>query len=172
MTGLNRTSSTPLDQLIKGMAVYVGWLLLFSAVGFYLYGIVQAIVESFSEEISYNPYLLTTIGSIQALLLANLGAVLGIKFANPGSNIGRALSLTSRTSKEPLPPPLEGRDKVQLFALALFTLSLISCFITWIVKDFSINQQEVVSIIPDSGKMFIAVVLSYVTAIVSPKPST
>ncbi len=156
------------NQQIDGIASYVGWLLLLSALGFYGYGITKAVLQTVSGEIKYHEFLLATIGSIQALLLANLGVVLGIKVAKPDSNIARSISFKwgSNTGGEPI-PPMEIKEKIQLIALSVYSLSLVVCFITWIVKDFTVDPTMIVSVIPESGKMFIGVVLAYLSTVLS-----
>ena len=153
---------------------YVGWLLILAALGFYGYGIYEAIALSWKEvEIKDGDFpevLSTTVGAMQALLLANLGILLGISIAKPNSNVARSLMLrTSRQREIDLapPPPIEIKDKVQLFALVMYIFSLIACLITWGHKDFSTESKKVVSIISESGKMFIGVVLAYLTAVLS-----
>jgi hypothetical protein len=151
---------------------YVGWLLLFATLGFYVFGIYEAIRLSWSalpgaETINYHPVLSSTIGAIQALLLANLGMLLGVSVSTPNSNIAHSLKLSASTANPELapPPPMDIKDKIQLFALAMYIISLIACLLTWIVNNFSSDSKDVVSIIPESGKMFIGVVLAYLTAV-------
>jgi len=65
---------------------FVGWLLILSALAFYLYGIGDAIPLSWKGGIGEGDYpevINTTINSIQALLLTNLGIVLGISVTKP-----------------------------------------------------------------------------------------
>ena len=151
---------------------YVGWLLLLAAFGFYCYGIIDAIRLSLPGSTgpgTYHEVLLTTIGSLQALLLANLGMLLGISVVSPTSNVARALKLNRAdlaTERSPA-PPLDIKLTVQFFALAIYVISLIACSITWIMTDFNTDSTKVVAIIPESGKMFIGVVLAYVTAVLS-----
>ena len=63
------------------MVAYIGWLLILAALGFYGYGIVQAILLSWGTTVpvdytNYPETLSTTMSSIQALLLTNLGVML------------------------------------------------------------------------------------------------
>lgn len=150
---------------------YVGWLLLVSAFGFYIYGISEAVILSWTNsEIGpgrFSDILSTTLSSIQALLLTNLGVVLGISIAKPDSPLARNImlnSFTNPTTKAP-PPPVELREKLQVIAVAVYVFCLIVCLITWIHNDFSTETKQVVSIVPESGKMFIGVVLAYLTAV-------
>ena len=151
---------------------YVGWLLIAAAAIFYGYGMYEAITLSWSEitaetPIVYPEVLSTTIGAMQALLLANLGMVLGISIANPNSALARSLMLNKEVKSLAPPPPLDVKDKVQLAAMVIYIISLIACLITWIVNGFSTDSKDVVSIISESGKMFIGVVLAYLTAVLS-----
>ncbi len=151
---------------------YVGWLLVAAAAIFYGYGMYEAITLSWSKvtsptTIDYPEVLSTTIGTMQALLLANLGMVLGISIANPNSALARSLMLNKDVKLLAPPPPLDVKDKIQLVALVIYILALIACLITWIVNKFSTDSKDVVSIISESGKMFIGVVLAYLTAVLS-----
>lgn len=153
---------------------YVGWILIAAALGFYIYGISNAVCLSWTgKEISTNAYpavLASTMGSMQALLLANLGMVLGVSIAKPNSALANSVLLNSRGATEgqqASPPPLEVREKVQLFALVIYLLALIGCLITWIHRGFSEDSKNIVPLIAESGKMFIGVVLAYLTAVLS-----
>ncbi len=149
----------------------VGWLLLISALLFYTYGIEQAIAISWDGKVTTGDYpevLQTCISSIQALLLANLGAVLGISVTKPNSALAQQVLFKPNSSSiatAALPAPLELKEKVQLFALIIYILSLIACLIVWIHSKFSTDSKLIVSIIPQSGQMFIGVVLAYLTAL-------
>lgn len=153
---------------------YVGWILIAAALGFYIYGIGSAIFLSWSgKEIGENAYpavLASTMGSMQALLLANLGMVLGISIAKPNSALANSVLLNSRTATQgqlTVPPPLEVREMVQLFALVIYLFALIGCLITWIHRGFAEDSKNIVALIAESGKMFIGVVLAYLTAVLS-----
>jgi|SRR5882757_4981959 len=152
---------------------YVGWLLLFAALGFYGYGIYEAIALSLKGQIEKNDFpevLSTTVGAMQALLLTNLGIVLGISIAKPGSAVAKQVMLGTKNiddAAKNIPEPLAMKDKIQLFALVIYIISLIACLITWGIKGFSPESKDVVAIISESGKMFIGVVLAYFTAVLS-----
>lgn len=152
---------------------YVGWLLLLSALGFYGYGIFEAIRLSWpltpsAEPIVFSEVLSTTLSSVQALLLTNLGMLLGISVADRNSSIARQLMLGSnpQPGTERVVPPTEIKDKIQLFALAVYVLSLVACLVTWIHNGFSTKSTDVIPVIAESGKMFIGVVLAYITVII------
>ncbi len=152
---------------------YVGWLLVLSALGFYVYGMGNALLLSWprsgTDLIPYAEVLSTTISSMQALLLANLGIVLGIAISKPNSAVAKQVMMnpisTRAIASAPPPPPMDLREKIQLFALVIYVLSLILCLITWGHKGFSNHPKDVVSVVAESGKMFIGVVLAYLTAV-------
>ena len=140
------------EEIIKEIISYVGWLLLFSALSFYLYGITDAIIKTINatkeNPALYPPFMSATIGSIQALLLANLGVLLGISVTNPNSNVARSLRLSgSRINLAVSPPsPMELSQKIQLLALIIYILSLIACLVTWITKNFVDDSKLVVQL--------------------------
>jgi hypothetical protein len=147
-----------------------GWLLLLSALGFYGYGIGKAISLSWSltpiSDKDFPATIATTISTAQALLLTNLGILLGIAITKPTSVMASQLMLSrTKIALADVTDPLLIRDKVQLFALVIYILSLITCLVTWIKNDFSSNPAEVVPLVAESGKMFIGVVLAYLTAV-------
>jgi len=148
-----------------------GWLLLAAALAFYAYGIQQAISLSWgSQEVtdtSYPKVLATMIGAIQALLLTNLGAILGISVAKPNSALSRFVMLGKPTAALEIPAPLDIKEQIQLFALICYFLSLITCMVAWIHEGFSTNPKEVVTTVTESGNMFVGVILAYVTGILS-----
>ncbi|MFV0604957.1 MAG: hypothetical protein ACK5NK_03855 [Niabella sp.] len=153
---------------------YVGWLLFLSAIAFYLFSMGQAIVLSWpfpqapDNPAKINPVLATTVSSIQAILLTNLGIVLGISISKPESNLAKAMTLTtSNVRTKALASPMELKEKIQLFCVALFVIVLIACTITWIKNNFADDASEVAPVIAESGKMFTGVVLAYFTALLS-----
>jgi hypothetical protein len=155
----------------NSMFNYIGWLLLISIFGFYAYGIIRAIQLSLSGQTHDFPTALsTTISSIQALLLTNLGALLGISVVNPQSAVANALMLRTRNNAvgnlQAAPPdPLLLKDKIQLFALVVYIISLIACTITWIHFDFESDGRRIVDCVSESGKMFLGVCLAYLTVV-------
>jgi hypothetical protein len=159
-----------MTNIISKAVALVGWLLLISALGFYAYGIYSAIIQTLSssdtQPIIYPEFLSTTIGSIQALLLTNLGMLLGISVTSPTSNVAKFLKLTKQ-SQGVVSSPMELKEQVQLFALVIYILSLVACLITWISIDFNTDSKIVVSVITESSKMFIGVVLAYLTVVLS-----
>lgn len=66
---------------------------------------------------------------------------------------------------EEVPNPLAFREKIQLTAMVVYILSLIACLVTWAHDNFSSIGTDVLDTISQSGKMFIGVVLAYLTAV-------
>jgi hypothetical protein len=151
-----------IGELTQKVASMVGWLLVISAMAFYSYGLVEAITITLSitetNIKNYPEFLSTTMASIQAMLLTNLGVVLGISVTNPGSGMARAVRFTEATA---VSSPLDSSDIIQLGAIIVFLLGLIACVVVWAIKDFSYDPKVIVSVIPESGKMFAGVVLAY-----------
>jgi hypothetical protein len=88
------------------------------------------------------------------------------------SAIAKQLMLSSKNRlgiAATLPNPLDIKEKMQLFALMIYIISLIACLITWAHNSFSSKPEDVVSVISESGKMFLGVVLAYLTAVLSSK---
>lgn len=72
------------DDITKTVLSCIGWLIVFNALGFYGYGIFQAIKQSLSVPplpVKYLPFLAATVSSVHALLLTNFRAALGISIA-------------------------------------------------------------------------------------------
>lgn len=155
---------------MKKAIIWVGWILIMAAFGFYAYGMGEAIRLSWADaaipQNDYSEVLATTVSSMQTLLLANLGMLLGISVANPNSAVANQLLLNRGVNAvtNVVPPPLDIKDKIQLVAMVIFVISLIACLITWIRNDFSSESSQVVSVVSGSGKMFLGVVLAYITA--------
>lgn len=162
----------------NSIASYAGWLLLIAALGFYIYGIVHAIYLSWPYDaqhprttaIEFWPELATMLSTMQALLMTNLGVILGISITNRNSNFARAFLLSKSSSKgiqSPPPTPFEVKEIIQVVAVIIYILALIACLITWIHNDFKSSPQEIVSVVSESGKMFLGVVVAYVAALLS-----
>jgi hypothetical protein len=167
----NHQMKKTLEEIIKLIGSYIGWLLVLSALGFYLYGIIEAINQTLrsteTKSVVYPAFLSNTIGSLQALLLTNLGVLLGISVTNPDSRVARTLRLSGPETKPTTNSmsPMELSQIIQLFGLIIFILCLIACLVTWIKKDLVEDSKLVVSVISESGKMFSAVVVAYIAAV-------
>lgn len=151
---------------------YVGWLLLLATVGFYGYGIIHAIVLSLQygpiDKSKFPEYITTTMSTIQAMLLTNLGVLLGVSIAKPDSPIAEQM-LFRKSSKlmepEVAKDPMDLRLQIQLFGLVVYIISLVACMITWGINKFSLEPTEVMPLVSESGKMFMGVALAYATFI-------
>jgi len=160
------------EEAIKKVVSYIGWLLLLSAFAFYGYGLYEAMRQTLQAPeviIDYSTFLSATMGSIQALLLTNLGFVLGISVIKPTSGIAMALRLGKPDADiaDAPPSPMDLKSQLQLVALIIYVLSLISCLVIWVMRDFSNDGAVVVPLISESAKMFVGVVLAYLSALFS-----
>lgn len=162
------------------IAALIGWLLLGGAALFYGYGLYEAISVTLQPDLTeagkvkqIPEVLSTTLGAINALLLTNLGIVLGISIAKPGSSMARAVlfnaSKTSELKALEVEDPIKLAAQLQLLAVIIYVLALVLCLIIWIIKGFSLNPQNVISTVSESGKMFIGVVLAYLTVVLGIK---
>ena len=57
------------------------------------------------------------------------------------------------------------KEKIQVLAVIVYILVLIACLITWIHNDFTSSPGEIVSVVSESGKMFLGVILAYLAAL-------
>jgi hypothetical protein len=109
----------------------------------YLVGIVYAIIHTKkgtpSEMPGYLDHMITTIGGV---LATNLGAVLGIKFAE-GSNL---LSLKMSAT---IPPDI---GTFQIIVAFLYFFCMIAAGITWASKKFTPDPEIVVPALPRLSK--------------------
>lgn len=120
------------------------------------------------DPIKFWPEMETLLSTIQSLLLANLGVILGISISKPESPLARAVLFSNKEQLKALSSvqdPIEIKDRIQLFALWVFLIVLIACLITWIKNDFCTKPSEIIPIVHESGKMFFGVVLGYLTII-------
>lgn len=156
--------------MIKQIPAIIGWLLLAIAFGIYLYGVYYAIFipdpvyDNARKLIGYTipeplATLTTTIG---AILLTNLGAVLGISVSQPESALA-GKTLISRKIKEE-PPPLTKRELIQFAAVLIYIVTLLACFITWAHASFR-NEDDIKPVVPlveQYGKTLIGVITAYI----------
>ena len=156
----------------------VGWVLLLGIFGLYAYGLTIAIQLTWTGNMPAGKYpeaLSTAVNAVQALLLTNLGLLLGISVTKPNSPVARALMLQPATLPKQQdgdlkaavapPDPLTLRDQIQMAALAIYIIGLIACTITWIHNDFTSDSSKSVDVVTSSGKMLIGVAITYVTAV-------
>jgi hypothetical protein len=156
----------------KSFLSYVGWLLLATAIGFYLYGIGIAVQISWdgvqeNEKQLYPSFISSSISSLQGILIINLGALLGIAIKVPGSAIANKMLMIRPNNNElnaEAKNPLELKEQIQIFGVIILILSLILCIITWGKNNF-VEDGTVLPIIHQSGKLFVGVILAYLTLI-------
>jgi hypothetical protein len=159
---------------------YSGWVLILGALAFYLSGIYQAIDLTWQnrplpDSAKNLDYLFSSVSSIQAMLLTNLGVLLGISIKAPDSAVAQHLLLSKGTPPNGLASvkdPLQLREKIQLFALIVYLISLIGCLMAWIHVDFETRSTHVIATVPESAKMFIGVVLAYLSIALTPATPT
>lgn len=159
------------------VSAIVSWLLLIAAIGFYGYGVIEAIILSWPNDVpvdyeKYPEIISATVSTLQALLLTNLGMVLGISIAKPESALARNLMLGPSGNKlgvTDLTDPTDIAEKIQLFSMLIYIISLIACLITWGHNSFATEKVAVVPVITESGKMFVGVVIAYFTVVLSLK---
>lgn len=153
---------------------YLGWFLVISALGFYLYGMGYAIILSWpnsgkcdsKEAIVFWPEMATLLTTIQTLLVTNLGIILGISVVKPESKLAKAVLFNNTASSNfitQVNDPVDVKDKIQLWSLWVLVIVLVACLITWIKNNFCTSPAEMVPIVHESGKMFFGVMLGYLT---------
>ena len=158
----------------------VGWILLLGIFGLYAYGLTIAIQLTWTGTVPAGKYpeaLSAAVNAVQALLLTNLGVLLGISVTKPNSPVARALMLQPATPPKQTDgnaeaaalaaptDPLTLRDQIQMAALAIYIVGLIACTITWAHNDFTSESNKSIDVVTSSGKMLIGVALSYLTAV-------
>lgn len=156
----------------KGNAL-IGWFLIFLALGFYLYGVFEALVIAWEQKTNAQKVLITTmpegidtiLTSFNALLLTNLGIVLGISVTMPSSALSRSLiprSTLRGAAGGEVQDPLNSREQVQMVCLLAFLLALCACFVTWLVKEIW-QGKTIVPFVSQSAKTLAAVLLTYLS---------
>lgn len=153
---------------------YVGWLLLFTILAAYLFCVSYSFFLYFTQKnVSFPEPLSSTLSSIQAILITNLGALLGITVAKPNSQVARSM-MFNRPAPPPaaaaLPPvedPLVVREKIQLVALLIFVLVLITSFVIWMISFSMPENKKHLEFISESGRMFVGVAIAYITGILA-----
>jgi hypothetical protein len=154
---------------MKNIPSITGWFLVLLAFGLYFFGIAYGIYRCFPSSGAPIPLpdaLDIMISSLGAILLTNLGAVLGISVANPSSALAKKI-MPAFTNKavENIENPMNLREQLQYMAMLIYLLCLTACFICWAVKGFKADAQYVIAIIPQMGKTLIGVVTAYLAFI-------
>lgn len=106
--------------------------------------------------------------SMGAILLTNFGAVLGISITSPNSVMANKI-LLGQIVKNSNPPTKT--EKIQLLGVIVYLLTLIVCFIKWLVVEFDRDAtiKLIVPFVEQYGKTLIAIVLAYATLVISEK---
>lgn len=153
---------------MKQVPAIVGWLLLLIAFSLYVYGIYYAIFNAdCSLEACKIPEPLDTLTStIGAILLTNLGAVLGISVAQPQSGLAAKTLFVKQIN---IPPPLTKTEIIQYSAVILYLIVLIACFIKWATVGFSSDPLKVVPLISQNAKTLLGVISAYVAFVLGTK---
>lgn len=155
---------------MKNIAAIIGWLLLIAGLGAYVFGIVFAIffpiktMEAGVMVYKIPEALETLTTSIGAILLTNLGAVLGISIAKPDASLSR---IALAPQKAPLPAPVTKREWIQIVAVLVYVITLIACGIAWAIASFKANPDPIVALIPQYAKTLIGVITAYVAFVLA-----
>jgi hypothetical protein len=155
---------------MKNLSAILGWLLLLAGLAVYLFGIIDAMflakpVTTAGQTILKIPDALETITtSIGAILLTNLGVVLGISVSKPASGLAK---LTLIDTKIEVPDPVTMREMIQFAAVLVYVVSLIACGVYWAVKGFEISPDKMVALIPQSAKTLLGVISAYLAYVLA-----
>jgi amino acid transporter len=152
-----------------------GWILIYAALACYLLAIGYGLWLSWNSGNTapvIDEVIDTTITSLNTVLLTNLGVVLGISVAMPGSSLSRSFvpRSTLRGAGE-VDNPLNNRERIQLGALLVFILALIACLVTWIVVVL-VKKGHVAAFVGVASKTFIAIAIAYIGFILGNQHST
>lgn len=144
---------------MKNLSSIIGWFLLLIALGLYLYGIYFAIFTVPKKDDHVLPEILDTLtASIGAILLTNLGAVLGISITQPKSG----LAAKALMAKVELPDPMTRREIIQFTAVLVYLVTLVACFVAWAISGFNDKgENAVATLVSQNGKMLIGVISAY-----------
>jgi|GEM_PF-1685494 len=155
---------------MKKIPVIIGWFLLVIVFVLYLYGIFYAIfmpdevLNSQKIIIGYTipEPLDTLVSTIGAILLTNLGAVLGISVSQPQSGLAGKTLILSKSVK--IPDPLTKRELIQIVSVMIYILTLIACFVAWGYSTFGSSEdlKPVVPFVQLYGKTLIGVITAYI----------
>ncbi|RKR82092.1 hypothetical protein BDD43_2259 [Mucilaginibacter gracilis] len=157
---------------MKNLTALIGWLLLFTGLALYLYGIAFAIffpievIEAGKPTAVRMPEALETLTTgIGAILLTNLGAVLGISITRPAAALAR-VALAPQQIPE-IPEPMTRRELIQAAAVLIYIISLVACAIAWAAATFKEKPDPIVTLIPQYGKTLIGVITAYLAFVLA-----
>jgi hypothetical protein len=161
---------------MKMIPSIVGWLMVLLAFGLYVFGLGYAIYHSFNGsaangQLSFPEPLDLMLSSLSAIFLTNLGAVLGIAVANPQTALAR--NVLPQRAKDANPAAddaqMELREKIQYWAMIVFLIGMVACFVAWAFRGFSSAPDKVLSVIPQQAKMLIGVMSAYMAFVLGRK---
>ena len=148
-----------------------GWVLVIIAFSVYIYGIYFAIYTPLKKgNTLYIPEPLDSIlSTIGAILLTNLGAVLGISVAKPSSGLARMTLIGNKDAA--VQDPITMREILQYCAVILYMIVLVICFFVWAKNTFLPDDKinPVVSIITQNGKTLFGVIAAYIAFVLGTK---
>ncbi|MBE5322284.1 hypothetical protein IM793_24255 [Pedobacter sp. MR2016-19] len=162
---------------MKNVIALIGWLLLLSGLAVYLYGVTFAIffstsvVENGTKVLKIPDALETVITTIGAILLTNLGAILGISIMKPNAAIAK-IAMVGKDIE--LPESITVREKNQIAGVLFYIITLIACGVKWASATFKEVPNPVVVLIPQYGKTLIGIITAYLAFVlaVNSRPST
>jgi hypothetical protein len=151
---------------MKNVVAIIGWLLLAAGIGSFIYGIYFAIFLSYEVEehgltVLKMPETLEAITTgVGAILLTNLGAMLGISITQPAAKTTRIAFAPSAMRITVIDPPTI-RDWIQTGAVLIYVIALVACGIKWASATFKATPDLVVPLISQNSKTLIGVVSAY-----------
>ena len=152
---------------MKNPSPLIGWFLLFIAVSLYLFGIYFAIFNATPQaggtDVKLPDVFDTLTASIGAILLTNLGAVLGISVSQPNSGLAGKTLMASAN----VPAPMTQRETIQFIAVLVYLVALVACFIAWAVNSFREKPEPIAALVSQNGKMLIGVISAYVAFVLA-----
>lgn len=158
---------------MKNLTALIGWILLVAGLGVYLCGIIFAIFFPIEDTqngqvVMLMPEALETVTtSVGAILLTNLGAVLGISIVKPNNGLAR-VAMKSIS----VPEPITMREAIQIAAVLLYIISLLACGIKWGIATFKQEPDPVVALIPQYAKTLIGVITAYIAFVLAINSNT
>lgn len=159
---------------------FIGWFLILALFSLYLYGSFLAIYISWTKSgdgLVLREGLDAAISSINALLLTNLGAVLGISVTNPTSALARNIlpkrAVAGDQDKEnqerEVKLPMDSREQIQLYSVIVLLIVLLACLVTYACKGWTSDIKVLLPFVSQGAKLFIGVAIAYITFILGVK---
>lgn len=149
------------------IAPFIGWILLIIVFSVYLFGIYSAVKLINIHSGKLLEPLDTLTSSVDAMLLLNLGAVLGISVSKPGSGLAQILLINKPINE--ISEPIKKREVIQIFSVLIYLIVLVTCFITWAFNCFSDDNEKVSILVMQNGKVLIAVITAYLAFVLGIK---